>query len=369
MEEKYNINELLTNLDSFELKDTLNTKIWNSNDKMKTEVRKVLLKISEDLFNSLHLKVYVTDVIITGSMANYNWSEYSDIDLHLLVDFNKIIEQLDASNKIIHEPLDFIKDYFDAKKALFNSKYKIKICGYDVEVYIQDINEKHVSDGIYSLINDDWIITPKHIDFKLDQNHLMRKITSIANMIDKNDDAKILNKLKDKIKKFRNDGLNSQNRELSDGNIIFKALRRGGDIDKLFSKLNSSESDMMSLTEDVDPTEESLNGKKIYSVKLRNDEVAFKQAFKKDYVSVYVQVYENGEHVIKKWSVVEGNIKSLIASAKKWNDIKVPQLKKKFSDYSFARITAVYIVKPELIGKSSDMSGLTSIDLKFAEIK
>ena len=76
-------------LDSFRTRDTLNSKVWTEDKKLKPEVRTQLLKIADDFFESLEVgDLEIDDIILTGSLSNYNWSKYSDVDLHILVDFN-----------------------------------------------------------------------------------------------------------------------------------------------------------------------------------------------------------------------------------------------------------------------------------------
>ena len=85
------------NLNSFESKNRLNPKIWSSN-KLKTDVKKQLLKIADDFFDSLDIPwVDIKDIRLTGSLANYNWSEYSDLDVHLIVDYNDVEDNLPRS--------------------------------------------------------------------------------------------------------------------------------------------------------------------------------------------------------------------------------------------------------------------------------
>ena len=49
------------------------------------------------------MEVGIEDLRLTGSLANYNWSEYSDVDLHLVVDFEKI-----------DEDIELVKAFFDS---------------------------------------------------------------------------------------------------------------------------------------------------------------------------------------------------------------------------------------------------------------
>ena len=100
------------NLKSFENKPSLNEKIW-VNDKINSRVRLKLLDIADSFFNTLDIDwVEVKDIVFTGSLANYNWSKYSDIDLHILIDFNDVDE-----NKTL------VKNYLDSKKNEWNKTH------------------------------------------------------------------------------------------------------------------------------------------------------------------------------------------------------------------------------------------------------
>ena len=91
-------------LDSFEAKDELNPKFWVGG-KLKTNVRIRLLDIAHDFFEDLDVRwIKPKDVVLTGSLANYNWSKYSDIDLHIIVDFSEV-----------YDKTEFVDDYFISK--------------------------------------------------------------------------------------------------------------------------------------------------------------------------------------------------------------------------------------------------------------
>ena len=92
------------------------------------------------------------DYTLTGSAANYSWTEKSDIDLHVVVD----LADVDATYK------DTIVDYFSAKKNVWNTAHNITIHDIPVEFYVQDVNEKHHSTGIYSIKHSEWTELPNH---------------------------------------------------------------------------------------------------------------------------------------------------------------------------------------------------------------
>ncbi len=219
---------------SFHLKDELNPKIWDG-DEMYVEVREQLLTVAQDFYNTTDLEAEIKDIILTGSLANYNWSEkYSDYDVHLLIDFRDV-----------NEDVALVKKLADAVRNIWNKKYDIKIKGYEVEVYIQDINEMHTSTGVFSLLNNKWNVVPKKVDFELDEELIKEKSRGVIMMIDDLENEvddytydeykERIKKIWGKIKDYRKSGLESEGGEFSTGNLVFKLLRRNGYIGKIIS--------------------------------------------------------------------------------------------------------------------------------------
>ena len=230
-------------MDSFEPRNILNPKIWEDGT-LNKRVRLKLLDIAQDFIESLNVDwVKPKDIILTGSIVNYNWSKYSDFDLHILMDFSKVDKKV-----------DFVKEYFDSKKTIWNNTHdELKIYGYPVEVYVQDINEKHTASGIYSLYKDKWIKEPVKDKFqsaKLEIETIKNKTLKFVDLIDKlenevnisdiHKNEVLLNKIKNtfkRIKGIRKEAL-SNGDEMSIGNLVFKALRRLGYIERLISLRN-----------------------------------------------------------------------------------------------------------------------------------
>jgi predicted nucleotidyltransferase len=181
----------------------------------------------------LDTDIVIDDIIVVGSIANFNWSKYSDIDVHILVDFKQYQKEL--KNMYI--------EYFDLKKIVFNQKRNVKIYGFDVEVFIEDVDMKGISGGVYSILEDKWIEKPKKIEAKIDLNLVKTKARQWMKMIDtyvnnlENEDIETIEKTfkeyKNKLKKFRLAGL-KKGGEMSLENLVFKVLRRNGYIDKLY---------------------------------------------------------------------------------------------------------------------------------------
>ena len=234
-------------LSSFHLQDELNPKIWESSDKMSPKVRERLLDIAYEFIEFLGVDVVISDVVMMGSLANYNWSRFSDVDLHLIADFEQFSEK----------ELPLYEELFKLKKTLFNDNHNIKIYGYDVELYVQD-DVKAFSSGEYSVLFDEWKKKPKkekvEIDTELIKNKSEHWMKIIDEVIDNLDDKSMesgvdsINKIKDKLKKYRTAGL-EKGGEMSDENLVFKVLRRNGYMQKLFDFRNEYQDKKLSLKE------------------------------------------------------------------------------------------------------------------------
>ena len=224
-------------LKSFEPQDELNPKIWEKKGKeykMNPKVREKLLEVTNLFIDSLGIDIIMTDIIMIGSLTNYNWSKFSDIDLHVVLNYS----QFPDNTK------DLYVEYFDLKKIIFNQKHDIKMFGYDVECFVQDETETTFSSGIYSVLFDMWVNEPekvstKSVDKKLvkeKSKQWMRIIDGVVdNIKDEGPDEikSIVKKYKEKLKKFRNCGLEKDG-EMSVENLVFKLLRRNGYIEKLY---------------------------------------------------------------------------------------------------------------------------------------
>ena len=189
-------------VNSFKVKEELSPDIWNQDNetfKMKPEIRDSLLKIVEDYLAFIDLDVDIEDITLTGSLSNYNWSDFSDVDLHILIDTPNPKNSL-------------LKKYLDSRRIIWNSLRDIKVKDFDVEIYVQDINEPHFASGVYSVMYDEWIAEPKYIDFIIEPQKILTKSKGWMEKIDRiEDDAKRIDPekvldniqaLKDKLKKY-----------------------------------------------------------------------------------------------------------------------------------------------------------------------
>jgi predicted nucleotidyltransferase len=218
---------------AFDVQPELNQKIWNSEESVRAGVKGALMDIVEEFMEGLDLDLDIKDIIITGSIANYNWSKFSDIDLHILLDFEEV-----------NDDKDMVKKFFDAVRSNWNKLHDITVKGHEVEIYIQDEHEPHISTGVYSLKDDRWLVKPKKIRPAIDRHtatkkmkHLAREITKLKSLheLGKYEESYALaSRIKEKIKKMRQGGLEKSG-IYSPENLAFKMLRRSGDIEQLFT--------------------------------------------------------------------------------------------------------------------------------------
>jgi hypothetical protein len=226
-----------------EYKSNLHPMFWEG-EEFKREIRQKLLEIANRFINDLGVEgVTPEDVTLTGSLANYNWSDKSDVDLHVIIDFNK----LKVNN-------DILKDLLNLKRMMWNKAHDIKIKGHDVEIYIQDKNEPHYSTGVYSLDRGEWIDKPSREEPELDLEAAQKKAEQISKDVDNLERFEAEKKyemsisLKDKIKKMRQIGLESDG-VYSVENLAFKLLRRSGALEKLSDMKNNAYDEMYSIDE------------------------------------------------------------------------------------------------------------------------
>lgn len=225
-------NKKFTPIKSFYLQKELNKKFWNEKMELDSEVRGNLIKIATDIIDSLDMKIEIEDIVFTGSLANYNWSKYSDIDLHIVIDFMEV-----------NKDFDLVEKYMDSVRKIWNEQHDIKIKGYDVESFIQDVSHKGTPSGQFSILKNKWIIKPSLSNFKPDEDLIKTKASKIMNDIDdlgfdlehSQNYEKISERFKKiwkRVKESRKSSLEKTG-EFSVENLVFKLLRRNGYIAKL----------------------------------------------------------------------------------------------------------------------------------------
>ena len=195
----------------------LNAKLWENNTLI-PEVRNKLLRIAEHFVAFLNTPINVKDITISGSNAGYNYSDYSDIDLHIVAEFD-----------------DSQAELFMAKKNNYNFTHDIKIHGIDVELYVESTKNVLHSVGVYSVKRNQWISEPKHNPPKVSPREIKAKARNYAGQINqalKSNSLERAQETMDEIYKLRKAGLENGG-EQSVENLAFKLLRARGQIDKL----------------------------------------------------------------------------------------------------------------------------------------
>jgi hypothetical protein len=213
---------------NFPIHKELEQSIWDKNV-LRTDVKAAMKKIAKEFEKFLESPdVKVVDVIFTGSLANFNYTKYSDVDIHLI---------LDAKSSDNDQCVIDLREFLMAKKNLWNQTHNIVIHKFPVEVYAQLADESNVASGVYSLTKDEWITKPTHISKKYNKYAVEVKAKHLAHAIDKViedkvDDSDVLKKIMEKIKTMRKSGL-EKGGEMSEENLAFKVLRNNGYLEKL----------------------------------------------------------------------------------------------------------------------------------------
>lgn len=237
----------ITELDQFNLSDTLkfhsqlNPRLWDSSEHLHPEVRTALLAIADDFAEFLGVTgLEIQDITVNGSNAAYNYTPQSDIDLHLVVDVPEMNQEV-------------YRELFNAKKYQYNDLHNITIGDSDVELYVQPANEVHISQGIYSVLNDDWISIPRRKPAVINDSSVKNKYQDITARIQKALDSgneKTLSRIIAKLKTMRSTGL-AQHGEFGTDNLVYKMLRNSGWIQKLYDARSQAHSARLSIEEET----------------------------------------------------------------------------------------------------------------------
>lgn len=227
------------------LRDGLNGKVWDKSGKIKSQVKDRLLDVAKLFYDDLKLPYPIVDVYFTGSLANYNWTSQSDIDVHLILDIPE------------DENVDFLAEYIDTKKDNWKNKHDITIYGFPVELYAKDSEDELENKAVYSLQDDKWISKPSKKNIKIDIDgvkikaaEIMSDIDQAVEMSDGDSKIKMLDKIKTRIKKMRKSSL-EKGGEYSTENLAFKVLRNSGYMDKLTDEKTSTIDKKLSLSEGI----------------------------------------------------------------------------------------------------------------------
>lgn len=237
-----NINELhnFSVGDAVRFNAVLNPRLFDTSGYLHRDVKDALLEIASDFMEHLGVNgVDIVDIVITGSNAAYTYTPHSDIDLHIVVDIGKLR----------HDAV--YRELFNSKKVIYNDKHDIKVKGYDVELYVEDVAEPAKSAGEYSVLKNRWNRYPGKVKSGLDElsaKNKFSKLIQLSELALRSGDIDTVNSLLTTIRKYRQAGLDGHG-EFGPENIAFKALRSTGVITKLYDHYADLHSKKLSLRE------------------------------------------------------------------------------------------------------------------------
>jgi len=227
-------------------KEELHPDFWTEKA-LDPEISKLLEQISKDILESMDIDVEIEDIVITGSIASHNWHNLSDVDLHIIFNFEDI-----------NEDFELVKRMLDQSRINWNKTHDITIKGHEVELYFQDSNEDHKSSGIWSIITESWIVEPEANSPDLDLRNTEKKAETLAKAIDHvsqlfsegeySDAHEYASKIKSKISRMRSTGL-SREGAYSPENMAFKMLRNSKYLEMLSNLKIEAYDQLMSLSE------------------------------------------------------------------------------------------------------------------------
>ena len=231
-------------LKEYQTQSNLNPKLWNGHS-LKQGLNNSFMKIVNHFYKFLEIDTPILDVILIGSNANYNWNKFSDIDLHVLINYRDIDDNL-----------HLVKNYLHAKKSIWNLNYPLTYKGINIELYAQDSNtDLHASVGIYSLMQQKWINRPSSTLVSIDNSLIDQKTQPYEFEIDnlKLDDLNLESKIKSILLRLRNlraAGLEAVG-EYSLENLAYKSLRNSGHLAKLKTMLQANTIGQLSINESL----------------------------------------------------------------------------------------------------------------------
>jgi len=193
----------------------LNPILWD-NHRLRPEVSLALVRIARDFKQFIDVPFKVLDIQITGGNANFTYTAHSDIDLHLIADFDSVSCDREAA------------ELFDSKRLLYKREYHINLHGIPVEVYVEDHRHPAVSAGAYSLVKDSWVRQPnadvpdydhEQVEKWVDTWHtVIKTATKTGNLQTCRTALKML-------RHYRKLGLRTPEGEFSIPNLVYKSLR------------------------------------------------------------------------------------------------------------------------------------------------
>lgn len=215
-------------IQGYERHNELNPKLWKGNS-LDPKIKAALLDIAGAFEEFIDIQVPVVDVLITGGQVSYHYTEHSDLDLHLVIDYSQV--------KCDQE----VGELLDSKRLLFKQQHSIDLRGIPVEPGTEDLNNPSVS-AAYSIVKDQWLRQPKNYGSQINdqqiKKHTLQWVKIIKAVLSKND-SETAKKCLNLLRKYRKTGL-KQTGEYGVENLVYKTLRNQGMVQMLADRVNSN---------------------------------------------------------------------------------------------------------------------------------
>ena len=230
------------------IKKNLQPLFWDKHQKFNEDIRDQLVLIAEKFYESLDLNAPIRDIYLVGSLANYNWTLSSDLDVHIILRYEDISPDR-----------DLVEKYLELERKEWNNMHEIDVLGFEVEVSFNDINDVINSAAIYSLLNRKWVkkpirkpITASVAEESQDIVDMIER--AIDNLLDKYENENIselktyqrAKQIWKVIKKLRSDYLEEEG-EFGPKNLAFKKLRYDGYLDKIVDLKTETHDEILSI--------------------------------------------------------------------------------------------------------------------------
>jgi len=133
----------------------LDSDLFDEEGYLKESVRDTLLSEAYKFIEWVPIPLDPVNIYFVGSETGFMYDEYSDIDIHIVVDFSKI-------ESTYSRTFDEVRKEFDSYQKVYNENKELRtVFGHPIEFYIQDVDEIVESPGVYDLVGGSWVKFPE----------------------------------------------------------------------------------------------------------------------------------------------------------------------------------------------------------------
>jgi predicted nucleotidyltransferase len=209
-------------------KSGLSDRVWEGG-RLRPEVANALGRIAKRFLKELELELEVEDVILTGSYAGRTWGPGSDLDLHIIVDFDA------------HDDPEAAQRATKLAKFKWEEEHDITINGIPVEVYVEGIDDDPPEvTGRWSIPRNEWVLEPPEGSPSFDESKVVKKVMGFREVIQRarreRSEGSLMSAMK-RITKLRKAGL-ERDGELSSENLAYRVLRRTGELQAAWDEIH-----------------------------------------------------------------------------------------------------------------------------------